>query len=115
MIEASDVECCLFMEEFLDDVLSVLAECPQLTDHSDIHAIDKSVLSLKSVCRQLNALLNEATVTGDWITRKMNQILFESLSLCLEYETKLVFLLLTYGRRGRPKKIINLAMVRICI
>ena len=113
-MEASDVECCLSMEECLDDVLSVLAECAQLSDHSDIHAMDKSVLSLKSVCSQLSALLNEATVTGeldqDEDVSDFKQLHLHLCLLCLEYKTKLVFLLtlnpshcvrsLTYGRRG---------------
>ena len=84
------------------------------------------MLSLKSVTFQLSALLNETTANGALSQedqRDFNQLHMYFCQLYLEYETKLVFLVtsnpshhgtsLTFRRRGCPRKITNLALVRM--
>ena len=107
------------MEECLDEIAVVLMECGQLTERSDLSAVDRVALSLKSICNQLGFAL----VTGnmEYDEEDVNQLHTYLCQMCLEYETRLMFLLtldpsqrvrsLTYGRRGRPKKVINLSFV----
>lgn len=52
------------MEECLEHISSILAEC-EVLHFSDVSALDRLVLSLKSVSDQLEGLLNEAHFTGN--------------------------------------------------
>ena len=105
----------------LDRTASALEECVQLNT-ADISAVDRTVISLKSISCELEGFVRSEVHLGP------DQANFEELSmyvhqLCVEYETKLMFLLtlnpshqvrsLTYGRRGRPRKAINLSFVSL--
>ncbi len=91
-----------------------------------IHYIDKAVICLKVLCWQLSDLLNEVVVNGGLDQEDQNdlsQLHWCLCQLCIEYDTKLVFVQtidpshcltsIMFGQRGRPRKIINYAMVRI--
>lgn len=98
------------MEACLDQVEAVLSECAN-ADYCDISGVDRVALSLKTVCANLAQYYDEEELC----------VLLSQISL--EFETKLMFLLtsnpshrtssLTYGRRGCPRKVINLALVSL--
>ena len=109
------------MEECLEQIASVLEECGRLTDSASMSEVDRVVLILKSVCSLLGTLMNSGLVDRD--TADINELHTHLSQLCLEYETRLMFLLtsnpsqqassLTYQRRGRPRKVLNLSLVSI--
>ena len=109
------------MEECLDDISSVLTTCEQL-NVSDLQALDRAVYCLKSVCARLAALLNEeASSDGHNLEEDgadLNQLHLYLCQLCVDYETQLLHLVPSISspsnirRRGRPRNILNLPLVR---
>ena len=116
------------MEDCLASVARALNECRQLSGREDLPEVDRLVLSLKLASVELGILLSgdvsQDDDDEDELERNLNQLHVCLNQLCLQYETKLLFLLpmnpahrvssLTHSGRGCPRKVINLPMVSEC-
>ncbi len=101
-----------------------LFECTQLSARSQsLPELDRIVLLLKDSCDHLGGLLaTEHSLTpSDEVD--FHQLLTYIRRLCLDHETQLLFILpmnpsyhvrsFTRAGRGRPRKIINVALVSL--
>ena len=105
------------MSSVVDTVSSVISVCTQHSGSEHLSDLDMILTSLMASSSQVGTLLDEILVTrqreveDDALTnlRQLHRCLNQ---LCLEYETKLLTRMAIYPEpRGRPKKIINLALV----
>lgn len=94
------------MERCLDAVEEVLVECTQVSS-VNFRQLDRIVLLLTSVCAQL-ALTSQTQAVNDSDQASFSQLHIYLCELCLEYETKLLYMPTS---RGRPRKLLNLAFV----
>ena len=106
-------------------VASVLSECMQYSDSEDLSVLDRILLSLRSSTSRVGDILDEILVTGqrqmqDGIVANLRQLSLCLSELCVHYETKLLLRMsrnsvestvVPYSMSGRPRRIINLALV----
>ena len=115
--------------DIVDSVASVLSECMQYSGNEDLSDMDMILLSLRSSSSHVGNLLDEILVTRqrqmqDDDVANLMQLRICLSELCLQYETKLLFRLsqnpthsrvvVPYSVSGRPRRIINFALVRHC-
>lgn len=110
----------------LDSVASVLSECMQYSGNEDLSDLDRILLSLRSSSSHVGDLLDEILVTRqrqahDGVVAKLQQLRVCLSELCIQYETRLLVRIsqnpiqtrsvVWYSGSGRPRKIINFALV----
>ena len=107
------------MADCLDEIARVLDFCSQLSGSEDLATLDRIVLRLKSLCGQLAIMGIQESLVGD--EAEFSQLYTYLNQLCVEYETRMLFMLpmnpthevrsFTHAGRGRPRKVINIALV----
>ena len=115
------------MESVMDAVSSTVSQCSSHSGSADLAQLDFNIVSLISASSQVGGLLDDILVTGQIdvngsVLADLRQLHMCLNQLCLEYQTKLFNIMSGITDpilssadlsepRGRPKKIINLALV----
>ncbi len=108
--------------DLLERVLSECkSDCCRISEASDLCQLDMNLMSIKSCALHgQNVIAGHIQDYDDTISSTVVQNLLDLHNcldqLCIDYETKLLrqmFMIESPVQRGRPKKIINLAMVGI--
>ena len=102
------------LDALVERVLFVLSEC-RSDAGEDLCQLDTNLMTMKSCSLQVRSLITRH-IEDDTTSSVAFQNLLELHNLldqlCIEYETKLLRRMFIYqSQRGRPKKIINLALV----
>ena len=111
------------MDIAIERIASVLSDCRSIQFsrmHETLSELDRFLWSLRICSCELGDLLDDILVVGQLQVDENDVNNLRQLHICLNqlYVTKLLFLLnrsSTSSLIGRPKKIINLSMVCVCI